>query len=106
MLTIQQIRALIEAGQFVVYGHLITEMDKEGIPVEEATTIILSGKIIEEYPERERVLVAGFTSDQIPTHIVCDLSMEGIVQLVTGYIPDSQQWFGTKKRKPKRRGKA
>lgn len=104
MLPIEQIRALIEAGQFVVYGHLITEMDKEGIAVEEATVIILNGKIIEEYPERERVLVAGFTSDHTPAHIVCDLSMEGVVQLVTGYIPDSRHWFGTKKRKPRRKG--
>ncbi len=106
MLTIEQIRALIQAGQYVVHGHLITELDKEGIPVEEATIIILNGKIIEEYPERQRVLVAGLTSDQVPAHIVCDLSMEDVVQLVTGYIPDSRQWFGTKKRKPKRRGNA
>ena len=105
MYDIEQIRALVQAGQYLVYSHLLTEFDKEGIPIEQVTTIILTGRIIEEYAERQRVLVAGFTADRMPVHIVCDLSEEDIVQVVTGYIPDDRQWMGTRRRKPRRKGR-
>ena len=105
MYDIEQIRALIQAGHYFVYQHLLTELDKEGIPIEQVTTIILTGRIIEEYPERQRALVAGFTGDGLPVHIVCDMSAEDIVQLVTGYMPDDRQWMGTQRRKPRRKGR-
>jgi hypothetical protein len=102
MLDLEQIRALIQAGQYILAKHLVDEFNKEGLDPEHATLIVLNGKIIEEYPERERVLIRGVSFERLPVHVVCDLSVEDLVILITGYIPDSRQWFGTKRRKPKR----
>jgi hypothetical protein len=99
---IERIRALIRTGQFIVFKHLVSEFLKEGLDPDYATTGVLNGTIIEEYPERDRLLIAGRSVEKMPVHIVCDLSVEELVILVTGYIPDSQQWFGTRRRKPKR----
>jgi hypothetical protein len=99
---IEQIRALIQAGQYITAKHLVEEFQKDGLDPVFANSIILNGKIIEEYLERERVLIAGLSIERMPTHVVCDLSVPGLVILLTGYIPDSRQWAGTKRRKPKR----
>ncbi|MBU0599294.1 DUF4258 domain-containing protein [bacterium] len=63
--------------------------------------IILTGKIIEEYPKRNRFLVYGTIFNNIPLHAVCDVSMIGILFIVTVYIPDSSEWINFQIRKVK-----
>ena len=54
--------------------------------VEEA---VLSGRILENYPEDKRgesCLVVGFTNSGIPVHIICG-ERNGKMVVVTVYIP-------------------
>jgi hypothetical protein len=60
---------------------------------------LLTGKIIERYPKRRRVLIYGKMPKGIPLHVVCDLSQPGILAIVTCYIPDEEEWLEYQKRK-------
>ncbi len=57
---------------------------------------ILSGKVIEEYPDDERVLICGRASlikdVGIYLHIVYQYADEIYVEFVTAYILDEIEW--------------
>lgn len=55
---------------------------------------MLNGKIIEEYPERQRVLIFGLVDeDDLPVHVVVDCSEIEEPVFVTSYVPDSRHWI-------------
>lgn len=102
-MNLEAIRKLIREGKYLFYIHALTEAKKDGVGPEDAITAILSGKVIETYPERKRVLILGYLTGQMPLHIVCDYSNEGIIIIPTMYIPDRRQWVRFQIRKPKRK---
>jgi hypothetical protein len=54
----------------------------------------LNGKIIEEYPERQRVLIyAVLDEEDLPVHIIVDYSEPDEPVIVTSYVPDSRYWI-------------
>jgi len=64
---------------------------------------VLSGKLIESYPEDEpypSCLLYGRTSDNRPLHIVCAYSREdNMVIVITVYQPDPEKWIDCERRK-------
>lgn len=62
---IETIRGLVREGNYYFYAHALTEAKKDGVTPEDAVQVVLSGEIIEEYPERARVLIHGMLSAQI-----------------------------------------
>ena len=56
---IDRIRALVRDGAYLVKRDVILHAIKEGFNRDDVAAAILSGRIIEEYPERERVLICG-----------------------------------------------
>ena len=93
---IDRIRALVRDGAYLVKGDTILHAIKEGFNRDDMVAAISFGQIIEEYPERERVLICGPTSLSptmvIYLHVVCEYSDPNYVQLVTAYIPDELSW--------------
>jgi hypothetical protein len=93
---IERIRALVRGGAYLVKRDVILHAIKEGFIRDDVVAAILSGRIIEEYPERERVLICGPTSlssiTVIYLHVVCEYSDPNYVQVVTAYIPDELSW--------------
>ncbi|OQY53447.1 MAG: hypothetical protein B6245_22880 [Desulfobacteraceae bacterium 4572_88] len=62
--------------------------------VEKLEKVAIHGKIIEEYPERERVLIySEIEEDGLPVHIVVDYSEPEEPVIVTSYVPDSKYWI-------------
>jgi len=57
-LDIETIRRLVREGNYYFYAHALTEAKKDGVTPEDAVHVILIGRIIEEYAERNAV--AGF----------------------------------------------
>ncbi|MEW6687340.1 MAG: DUF4258 domain-containing protein [Candidatus Edwardsbacteria bacterium] len=96
---IQRIRGLIEKESYYFYTHCLIEAKKDDVGPEDILYCLLTGKIIEAYPERKRVLVYSTMPNGIPLHIVCDLSQKGILAIVTCYIPDKKEWIKYQKRK-------
>lgn len=99
LMTIDQIWELIEKESYYFYTHCLVEAKKEGIGPEDILYCLLTGKIIEKYPERKRVLIYSILRDGIPLHIVVDLSQEDVLMIVTCYIPDDKEWIKYQKRK-------
>jgi hypothetical protein len=67
--------------------------------------VAIHGKVIEEYPERERILLyAELPEESLPVHIIVEYSCDDEPVIVTAYVPDSQYWIKSQKRKqPKKR---
>ena len=69
---------------------------------------ILSGRVIEEYPDRKRILICGQTTLErdiyIYLHVVCEQNYPDQVEFVAAYIPDDREWENPPfKRRQKRR---
>ena len=92
-----------QAGEFAISDHAIIKARKDGIDPETVTKlawVAVHGKIIEEYPERERVLVyAEIPAESLPVHIVVEYAFSEEPVIVTAYVPDSCEWTKSQRRK-------
>lgn len=76
-----------------VSQHALREAHKEGLRGKDIVYTVLTGTVVERYPERRRVLIASMhTKSTLPIHIVCDYSDIYVVVVVTVYIPNRMQW--------------
>lgn len=94
---IEHLRKKFSEGEYAVSDHAIIEARKDGIEpdtVEKLERVATYGKVIEEYPDRKRVLIyAESEEDGLPIHIVVDHSFPEEPVIVTAYIPDSKHWI-------------
>jgi len=106
---IETIRERVRAGNSLAKGHAIQHALKEGFERKHMVEAVLNGKIIEEYPEDQRVLICGrvnlLENIIIYLHVICEYADPVYVEFVTAYIPDEDQWerpdFTRRKRKRK-----
>lgn len=95
-MNIETIRQRVQDGNYLIKSHAITHALKEGFDRQQMTEAILNGKIIEEYPDEQRVLICGRSSlskdVDIYLHIVCEYADEVYAEFVTAYIPDEIEW--------------
>ena len=92
---IQTIRNRIRGGNYLTKPHAVQHALKEGFERKHIVEAILSGDIIEEYPDMQRVLICGDTSlgnTRIYLHVVCEYADPAYIEFVTAYIPDEVQW--------------
>lgn len=92
MISIETIRDFIKNEKYEYYSHAVTEAKKDGVEPEDIVYVLLTGKIIERYPERYRVLVYGKMLNKLPLHVVCDYSDEDLIYIATVYIPSKEEW--------------
>jgi hypothetical protein len=89
---IENIRRRVREGNYLVKIHAIVHALKEGFDQHQVVEAILNGKIIEEYPDDERVLICGranlIKDFDIYLHVVCEYADEVYIEFVTAYIPD------------------
>ncbi|PKO21080.1 MAG: hypothetical protein CVU38_16655 [Chloroflexi bacterium HGW-Chloroflexi-1] len=101
-MNLEQVQELVREGKYFYYTHALTEAKKDGVEPEDIIAVILTGEIIEEYPERKRLLIYGRMANNLPLHVVCDYSAESLVIIPTVYIPDRRLWVRFRIRKPLR----
>lgn len=77
----------------------MVEAVKDGLSPRDIKDIILTGKIIESYPERERHLIYGVLPNDMPVHVVIDYSDNELIVAVTTYIPNEEEGIAFQKRK-------
>jgi len=97
------IRRLVLEGKYFFYAHALTEAKKDEVAPEDAVHAILTGEVIEEYPDRQRVLVSAMLPHKTPLHVVCDYSQVNVLLIVTVYIPDNRLWIGFRVRREGKR---
>jgi len=102
MISIESIRRFITNEKYQYYSHALTEAKKDGIEPEDIIYVLLTGKIIERYPERYRVLVFGEMLNKVPLHVVFDYSDEDLVYITTVYIPSKEEWAHNFQRRKRR----
>ena len=104
---INVIRGRIQAGDYLVKGHAVQHALKEGFERKHIIEAVLSGTVIEEYPEEQRALVCGSTSfsENVSAylHVVCEYADAVYVEVVTAYIPDELEWESPPFRRRKRK---
>lgn len=90
------IQERFRSGEYAISDHAIIEARKDGIAphtVAKLEWVAIHGKVIEEYPERERLLLyAELPGDRLPVHIVVEYSFLEEPVIVTSYVPDRHRW--------------
>lgn len=75
-------------------------------PLSPSDTTGKKGREREEYPDEHRYLLLGrfrFTPTATsPLHVLCDLSAEATVDIVTAYIPQRPWWVSPTQRRRKK----
>jgi hypothetical protein len=69
---------------------------KEGFERKHIVEAILNGRMIEEYPDDQRMLICGSITTvenlHLYLHFVCEYADPVYTEIVTSYIPDESQW--------------
>jgi len=79
----------------------MVEAMKDGLTGDDILYVALHGKIIEEYPERNRCLLYAIVPTGMPVHIVIYYSWGEEYEITTTYIPDSREWINSQIRRKK-----
>ncbi|MBI3351905.1 MAG: DUF4258 domain-containing protein [Nitrospirae bacterium] len=102
MISIEKVKQIVQNENYEYYNHAITEAKKDGVEPEDIVYVLLTGKIIERYPERERILIYGMMLNGLPLHVVCDYSDKEMMYIPTVYIPTDGEWINNYQRRRKR----
>jgi len=89
MLLEKNIRNKIQKNCYYFSRHADQERQNDDLMISEIEEAILNGRILEKYKDTgrgESCLVAGFTEEGKPIHIVCGMRGDFIV-IITVYIP-------------------
>ena len=81
--------------RLLVSGHARTEAHKDGLPLADVEDTVLKGQSVEEYPDRDRVLLLSLSPQtQLPCHVVLEyVDGEAEAYVVTAYVPDGTTWY-------------
>ena len=88
MMDIDEIKARVRADQYVYTLHAEIERRADGLTFAQIERALLSGKILEQYPDTgrgESCLIVGL-AEEVPIHIVCGRRGERVA-LITVYVP-------------------
>lgn len=93
-ISIADLRKLCADGSIRWTGHILKRLMQRGIPQSEVIQAIMSGEIIEKYPDDypyPSCLILGTSDAGKPVHVVCRRG-EDEVWMITAYYPDSEEW--------------
>ncbi len=74
--------------------HIFRRMIQRGITMNDVTEAVMSGEIIEEYPDdypNSSCLVLGYLRDNVSLHVVCGINNDEL-WLITAYYPSMDKW--------------
>lgn len=89
MIDIDWIRGKIKQSEYYFSKHGDQARQADNLTIIEVEESLLTGRILEQYPDTERgesCLVAGFSDDGKPVHMVCGRRGNWLA-IVTVYIP-------------------
>ena len=97
---IRPIQDKVRKGEYYWRQHAVERSIEREVAEEEVAQVILSGEIIEEYPEDKygpSCLIFGRTRSGRPIHVQC--SLPPVVWMITLYEPNPEEWIDFRKRK-------
>jgi len=92
--TLRRVQTLVLADDFQVSDHGYEELAKDDILAEDAIADIARAVLVEDYPERGRILTLQHDINGSPIHVVWALPADERrpAVLVTAYRPDLDAW--------------
>ena len=90
----KRIKDKIRNGEYRFSDHAVKRMIKRSINRSEIEDAVITGEIIEEYPDDKyspSCLIYGKTKDGRNLHI--QLSLPPLVVIITVYEPDKSEWI-------------
>ena len=91
---LEQIRVQAAAENIRITQHAQQEMVEEDITLDELLEAIVTGQVLENYPEHRRgacCLLNGHSQQDRPLHIVCTTAQPVLI-IITAYEPKSPKW--------------
>ncbi len=91
---IEWIRSQVVNEAFRVTAHAQAEMVEEEIELEEVLLALVSGRVLENYPEHRRgacCLIGGRSKNGRPIHVVCTTGIPLLI-VITVYEPKPPKW--------------
>lgn len=101
---ISEIKKLIEAGRYEITLHALKRLDQRQITISELKESILSGVVVETYPEDKPLpscLVMGKIRGGFPLYAVCGLGQDK-VYIITAHWMDPAKWLDPATRREKK----
>lgn len=90
------IRERVRTGRYITGAHVLRHGFAEGFVVADVKLAILSGMLLEHYPDRGRCLICARVRVRsgrlLWLHVVCQYNDRVRVGLVTAYVPDPAEW--------------
>jgi hypothetical protein len=106
-LDILVLRKAVLEGRYEISHHAEQERRKDNLFIEDVESALLTGEIIELYPDDPRgpsCLVCGYAADGRPVHVVAGFLATGWVRFITVYVPGSEYWEDNWKTRKRREG--
>ncbi len=97
-LDLETLQVQVQEKHYSIRSHAVDHMFKESFSERHIIDAILTGRILEAYPEECRCLILGYPRLQpnedtpIPLHVVCDYYDPTWVDIVTAYVPQRPWW--------------
>lgn len=101
----EDIKEAVSRGNYRFSVHARGQMSFRNIDVEEVEQAIMTGEVIEDYPDdkyRPSCLILGYTEDGRPIHVQCCRPLPEVV-VITCYEPDPAEWLNHRVRRESRR---
>ncbi|MBC8151787.1 MAG: DUF4258 domain-containing protein [Bacteroidetes bacterium] len=92
---LDNIRSKVRDELFELSAHALTRSSQRHVRLEEITDAILSGELIENYPEDRHgpsCLILGYTQNGRPLHIQCSHPSRPVLKIITVYEPTPDKW--------------
>jgi hypothetical protein len=99
-MTFEEIHNRIRQGKYSFSDHSVKRMIKRNVTRQEVESTILTGEIIEKYPDDKyspSCLIYGKTENGRDLHV--QVSLPPLVVIITVYEPDQEEWVDCKIRR-------
>ena len=93
-ISIDTIRTLCSTRSFYWTDHVLKRLRERGIRRDDIRHCIMSGRIIEEYPDDypfPSCLILGCAVDSKPLHVVVGAG-DGLIWIISAYYPNPDEW--------------
>ena len=102
MLSMEQIRRRLSAGQYQFSEHALARVVERNITAEMIQQAGKTAERIEDYPDDKyspSCLLLGFAPDGTPLHLHVSRADNPVVKIITLYVPDRRLWIDYRIRK-------
>lgn len=89
------LRAAVRHERYEISRHAERERRNDDLSLEAVERVLLSGEVIESYPDDPRgpsCLVCGSAPDGRPVHVVMGFLPTGWARIITVYVPSPEKW--------------